>query len=57
MEEENLVERAQQVGNRIISHLHEMQLKYEVIGDVRGIGAMIAMELVTDRITKNQQKN
>ncbi|MGG1168672.1 4-aminobutyrate--2-oxoglutarate transaminase [Bacillus mycoides] len=56
MEEENLVERAQQVGNRIISHLHEMQLKYEVIGDVRGIGAMIAMELVTDRITKEPAK-
>lgn len=56
MEEESLVERAQQVGNRIISHLHEMQLKYEVIGDVRGIGAMIAMELVTDRITKEPAK-
>lgn len=56
MEEEDLVERAQQVGNRIISHLHEMQLKYEVIGDVRGIGAMIAMELVTDRITKEPAK-
>ena len=56
MEEENLVERAQQVGNRIISHLHEMQLKYEVIGDVRGIGAMVAMELVTDRITKEPAK-
>ncbi|MGU3369382.1 4-aminobutyrate--2-oxoglutarate transaminase [Bacillus mycoides] len=52
MEEENLVERAQQVGNRIMSHLHQMQLKYEVIGDVRGIGAMVAMELVTNRITK-----
>ncbi|EJQ38646.1 4-aminobutyrate transaminase [Bacillus toyonensis] len=52
MEEENLVERAQQIGNRIMSHLHAMQLKYEVIGDVRGIGAMVAMELVTDRITK-----
>ncbi|PEJ98294.1 4-aminobutyrate--2-oxoglutarate transaminase [Bacillus toyonensis] len=53
MEEENLVERAQQIGNRIMSHLHAMQLKYEVIGDVRGIGAM---ELVTDRITKEPAK-
>ncbi|MEK7016548.1 4-aminobutyrate--2-oxoglutarate transaminase [Bacillus sp. FSL R9-9410] len=56
MEEENLVERAQQVGNRIMSHLHQMQLKYEVIGDVRGIGAMVAMELVTNRITKEPAK-
>ncbi|MEK4737512.1 MULTISPECIES: 4-aminobutyrate--2-oxoglutarate transaminase [Bacillus] len=56
MEEENLVERAQQIGNRIMSHLHQMQLKYEVIGDVRGIGAMVAMELVTNRITKEPAK-
>ncbi|MEW9182079.1 4-aminobutyrate--2-oxoglutarate transaminase [Bacillus mycoides] len=56
MEEENLVERAQQIGNRIMSHLHQMQLKYEMIGDVRGIGAMVAMELVTDRITKEPAK-
>ncbi|MBK5346126.1 4-aminobutyrate--2-oxoglutarate transaminase [Bacillus sp. TH44] len=56
MEEENLVERAQQIGNRIMSHLHQMQLKYEVIGDVRGIGAMVAMELVTDRIIKEPAK-
>ncbi|EJR61735.1 4-aminobutyrate transaminase [Bacillus cereus VD115] len=56
MEEENLVERAQQIGIRIMSHLHAMQLKYEVIGDVRGIGAMVAMELVTDRITKEPAK-
>ncbi|PGB03732.1 4-aminobutyrate--2-oxoglutarate transaminase [Bacillus toyonensis] len=56
MEEENLVERAQQIGNRVMSHLHEMQLKYEVIGDVRGIGAMVAMELVTDRKTKKPAK-
>ncbi|MFK4465066.1 4-aminobutyrate--2-oxoglutarate transaminase [Bacillus sp. RC252] len=56
MEEENLVERAQQIGNRIMSHLHQMQLKYEMIGDVRGIGAMVAMELVTNRITKEPAK-
>ncbi|WP_144505548.1 4-aminobutyrate--2-oxoglutarate transaminase [Bacillus mycoides] len=56
MEEENLVERGQQIGNRIMSHLHQMQLKYEVIGDVRGIGAMVAMELVTNRITKEPAK-
>ncbi|QWG50562.1 4-aminobutyrate--2-oxoglutarate transaminase [Bacillus mycoides] len=56
MEEENLVERAQQIGNRIMSHLHQMQLKYEVIGDVRGIGAMVGMELVTNRITKEPAK-
>ncbi|MFD6507117.1 4-aminobutyrate--2-oxoglutarate transaminase [Bacillus sp. NPDC060175] len=56
MEEENLVERAQQIGNRIMSHLHQMQLKYEVIGEVRGIGAMVAMELVTNRITKEPAK-
>lgn len=39
-----------------MSHLHQMQLKYEMIGDVRGIGAMVAMELVTNRITKEPAK-
>ena len=29
-----------------------MQEKYDIIGDVRGRGAMIAVELVKDRVTK-----
>ena len=46
IEEEKLVERAQQLGKIISTALHEMKKKYPIIGDVRGRGAMQAIELV-----------
>ncbi len=52
LDEDNLLAQATHVGDRIKSHFQRLATKYDVIGDVRGIGAMIAMELVTDRRTK-----
>ncbi len=52
IEEEGLLERAIKLGERIRARFEEMQAKYELIGDVRGVGAMMAMELVKDRKTK-----
>ncbi len=52
IEEENLCLRAQEIGEKMIARFKEMQNKYELIGDVRGLGAMVAMEMVTDRKTK-----
>src|SRR5205085_5839732 len=52
IESEKLVERADVVGRIEREHLGEMQKKYDVIGEIRGRGAMIAMELVSDRSTK-----
>jgi len=46
IEEENLLENAQNVGNFIQRRLREMQENYEVIGDVRGKGLMIGVEIV-----------
>ena len=46
IEEEKLVERAQQLGKIISTALHEMKKKYPIIGDVRGRGAMQAIELI-----------
>ena len=46
IEEEKLVERAQILGEIISSALHQMANKYKVIGEVRGRGAMQAIELV-----------
>jgi 4-aminobutyrate aminotransferase-like enzyme len=46
IEEENLVENARLMGNRLREGLQALQLKYPVIGDVRGMGLMQAMELV-----------
>jgi 4-aminobutyrate aminotransferase/(S)-3-amino-2-methylpropionate transaminase len=52
MEEENLLEKANQIGKTVISRFQTMQEKHAVIGDVRGLGAMVAVELVLDRESK-----
>jgi 4-aminobutyrate aminotransferase/(S)-3-amino-2-methylpropionate transaminase len=51
-EEENLVERAQQIGERIRERMVSWQERVEEIGDVRGLGAMLAIEFVRDRDSK-----
>ncbi|MGF7159575.1 alanine-glyoxylate transaminase/(R)-3-amino-2-methylpropionate-pyruvate transaminase [Rhodoligotrophos appendicifer] len=52
MREEKLQENARQVGALLISQLRELQNKYPIIGDVRGKGLMLAIELVKDRRSK-----
>jgi len=44
--DERLLERAQQLGARLITRLKALQAKYSAIGEVRALGAMVAMELV-----------
>src|SRR5690606_4256153 len=56
IEEENLVERARQIGRTMEERLQQMKEKFDLIGDVRGLGAMWAMELVKDRKTKEPAK-
>jgi len=51
-EDENLVERAQQIGERIRERMVAWQERIEQIGDVRGLGAMLAIEFVRDRDSK-----
>jgi 4-aminobutyrate aminotransferase / (S)-3-amino-2-methylpropionate transaminase / 5-aminovalerate transaminase len=48
-EREGLVERAQKLGVMAIERMRMWQASYPLIGDVRGQGAMVAMELVRDR--------
>lgn len=52
MEEENMGQRSRQVGEMARKRFEEMKEKYEIIGDIRGLGPMIALELVKDRVTK-----
>jgi 4-aminobutyrate aminotransferase/(S)-3-amino-2-methylpropionate transaminase len=52
IESEKLLERAVVLGDRIRARFTDLQKEYPVIGDVRGIGAMAAMELVEDPETK-----
>lgn len=51
-ESENLLTKAQQLGVKLRSRLDKFKQQYQVVGDVRGIGPMLAMELVKDRKTK-----
>ena len=46
IEEENLVDNARAMGNRLREGLNALQDKYPIIGDVRGMGLMQGMELV-----------
>ncbi len=50
--EGGLIQNAERVGNRILSRLRAMQKEHHLIGDIRGIGLMIGIELVRDRETK-----
>jgi len=52
LEEEKLLERAQQVGMYFTNKLLELKEKYELIGDVRGPGLMLGIEMVLDKKTK-----
>jgi len=52
IEEEQLLENSDRVGNYFRSKLNDLQQKYPVIGDVRGKGLMLGLELVKDRATK-----
>ncbi len=47
--EENLIERARVIGERTLSRLKAMQARLPSIGEVRGLGAMVSMELVRNR--------
>jgi len=44
-EEERLLERSRAIGQRLMQALGQLQRLHRVIGDVRGLGAMVAMEL------------
>jgi len=48
-EEENLLEKAVELGNVLKKRFDAWQEQYEIIGDVRGKGSMLALELVKDR--------
>jgi len=47
--EEGLIENAGRVGGYLIGRLRELQKKHRHIGDVRGLGLMVGLEIVSDR--------
>lgn len=54
--EQKLADRANLIGEKVLQRFRAMQDKYAMIGDVRGIGAMVALEIVKDRQTKEPAK-
>ena len=51
-EDEGLVERAGRIGDTVRGRMSAWQDRHPQIGDVRGLGAMLAIELVRDPATK-----
>ncbi len=56
MQQDKLPERAEQIGAQMETYFKELQKEYPVIGDVRRLGAMMAIELVEDPETKEPAK-
>lgn len=52
IEEEGLLDNVVRVGNYALDKLHELKEKHQIIGDVRGKGLFLGIELVKDRETK-----
>ncbi|HCI81358.1 MAG TPA: 4-aminobutyrate--2-oxoglutarate transaminase [Ktedonobacter sp.] len=51
-ERENLAARSQEIGDAMIKKFTELQQQYPAIGNIRGLGGMVALELVKDSKTK-----
>jgi 2,2-dialkylglycine decarboxylase (pyruvate) len=49
---DRLAERAREVGDCLETQLRDLQQRHPVIGDIRGRGMLLGVELVTDRQSK-----
>src|SRR5205809_822942 len=56
IEREKLQENSHKLGSHVLAGLEKLKGKYELIGDVRGKGLMLGIELVKDRNTKEAAK-
>ncbi len=52
IDQENIQENAKNVGGHLKNRLNELQQRHRLIGEVRGLGLMLGVELVRDRKTK-----
>jgi 4-aminobutyrate aminotransferase len=52
IEHERLLENSTEVGNYMLKRLADWPAKHKLVGDVRGRGLMIGVEIVTDKKTK-----
>ena len=54
LEDEKLVENAEEVGSYLKEQLEGLKVDHPIIGDVRGLGLLVGAELVSDRQTKTK---
>jgi 4-aminobutyrate aminotransferase-like enzyme len=52
IDDENLQNNADTIGNHLLDGYRTLQGKYQIVGDVRGMGLFTGIELVTDRTSK-----
>jgi 4-aminobutyrate aminotransferase/(S)-3-amino-2-methylpropionate transaminase len=52
MLDEKMLQQARDLGEKVRSRLSKLQERFDIIGDVRGLGPMMGMELVRNRQTK-----
>lgn len=50
IDEEKYMENCHHVGTYLLHSLGKLRKKYEIVGDVRGKGLMIGLELVSDKV-------
>ena len=51
-EKKDLLSRAKKIGEKVLERFREFKEHYPIVGDVRGLGAMVGMEFVVDKKTK-----
>ena len=56
MERDNLAGRAMEINEIVMKRFTEWKEKYEMVGDIRGLGAMLAIEFVQDKESKKPAK-
>jgi 4-aminobutyrate aminotransferase len=52
IEREGLLRNAEEVGNHMLKRMADWPKKHKLVGDVRGLGLMVGVELVTDKHAK-----
>ena len=57
MENENLIERSAQMGSLLLDQLKEEIGEHPLVGDIRGKGLLVGIELVNDKETKEPIDN
>ncbi|MFA3915431.1 aspartate aminotransferase family protein [Ruegeria hyattellae] len=57
LRDEGLQDNARTVGDALLERLHDLKDKHAIIGDVRGTGLMLAIEMVSDRDARTPDKD